>query len=536
MPKSFEIKINSILGGISPNIFQGRADQFHASLGIDPDLAIADGAGSIKTSGVLRPAAYSDFSGAGLSGNPMWMMVPASASSLYVYASDGDLLEYNSVPTAASEISRAPINADGNGSGAAFYNNYIYVGTSSSVTRIGPMDAAGPIFNSDWWSNEVAGPALGNPAYPSNRSVTLPNKPMHVHNDGMLYFATYDVASAVTSTRGRGLVHRISTFYDGAVEGGVNDGNTQYNVLDLPFGHMPTDIESWGTDLVISTIPAGSDTAFAHGKAKLFFWDTLSLNYYRVVELPDPICSALLNSNGNLYIFSGNMIGGVRVSVYAGGYSVKPLTIFEEGMPPPAGAVDALGNRVVWGAYNTYPENAATVYSLGYKDANLPLSLHNIIYTSGSLGGALPMVSALKYVQQASFARPRVVVGWKNDAPDYGLDALSASYGVAVWRSLQYQVGDSFRITEITIPLGVAVGASMTLIPSIYINDGDTVIALPTISTVLFTSSERRIVFNNLGIEGINNFFLELRWSGTALLPVVLPIIIRGETIENATR
>jgi len=225
----------------------------------------------------------------------------------------------------------------------------------------------------------------------------------------------------------------------------------------------------------------------------------------------------------------------VRVSQYVGGYKLKQLAFFEEGRAPLPGAVDGMGNRIVWGGWTTYPEGAVCVYALGYKDANLPLSLHNIINTNASRSDAEDMVGALKYMQHASFIDPRFVVAWSgSSATDFGIDRATSTANVAVWRSLYYSPGAPFRINKVVIPLGAAVAANMTLIPSIRVDDDGTTTSLTTINNTNYVSSERKIVYHP-AVYGINNFSLQLRWSGSAILPVTMPIIIEGELLEHAT-
>lgn len=356
---------------------------------------------------------------------------------------------------------------------------------------------------------------------------------MHVHNDGILYFGDYDSGSSNATYRGKGLIHYIKTEFS-TDEGRADSGST-YGALKLPFGYAPVAIASWGTDLAIAAIPIGSDSVLVQGKAKIFLWDTIvGNNYYRAIELPDPICSALLNANGNLFIWSGTMNNGVRVSVYTGGYSIKQVAFFEEGNPPSAAAVDALANRIVWGAYTTFPDNSVSVYSLGYKDANLPLALHNIVNTTATVP-ATGMVSALKYAQQASFITPRLVVGWRDGSANYGIDKLSNTYGTAFWRSLQYKIGQRFKITKIMLPLGTAVGAGMTLAVDIYVDDASSNTTLTTINSTNYPNSDRRVIITDQQVEGKNNFSLQLKWTGTSLLPVTLPITVEGEYLDDAT-
>lgn len=532
--EKFQIKIESILGGISPTLFQGRKDQFAASIGIDPDLPITDSASAIKTAGVLRSSFYNRFSSlANMTGVPLWLVsVPDVNSTLYAYCSDGKLIEYTEALTVTTE-NVIGIPVAGAGGGAAFYNNYLYCATTSSIARFGPLDVTQPVFNNDWWGNELGFAPLGNALYPLARGVRLPNQPMHVHNDGNLYVGDYDDGSATVAYRGKGLIHKIRTRFNTATEG-IENESSEYAKLSLPYGYMPTDIESFGTSLAILAIPVDSGSILTGGKAKLFIWDTLSLSYDRAVDLPDPIASALYNSNGTLYIWSGNFNFGVRVSVYAGGYSIKQVAFFEEGITPPAGAVDGMGNRVVWGAMTTYPESSSSVYALGYKNAGLPLALHNIAQaTATTISAADGMISALKYAQQASFRHPRLIIGWR-DASEFGLDKLSGNYRTSVWRSLTYYVGKPFKITKIILPLGEDVGATHTLIPTIG-TDETTSVDLVTINNTNYPSV-RRIIYEDQSVEGKNDFYLQLRWSGTGLLPVIFPIIIEGETIQDGTR
>jgi len=531
--KNFTIAIDSIIGGLTSLWADGNPDQFHSSIGIDPDIGISGTL--VKTSGALVPSHYADFSSTVLSSYVNWLVSSTKGGTTYAFAADGEFIEYSSALTSSSELLLStPVS--GAGDGMAYYNNYIYLKSGSDLSRYGPIDNA-PVMAHGIWTSSTLGSQvpLGNATYPTNYGVTLPNAPMHVHFD-RLYFGDFNTSASAT-TAGKGLIHYVQT-NSVTDEGDTNNGST-YNALDLPFGYGPTDIESWGNDLVIAAIPmarSGVDTTIIQGKAKLFFWDTLSEAPYRQVTLVDPVVTALLNHNGNLFVFSGTMNDGVRVSLYEGGNSLRELAFFEEGFSPPAGAVDGLGNRVVWGARTSYPENAACVYSIGYKNGKLPLALHNIINTDAVASSTAGMVSALRYAQHASFITPRFIVAWR-DASNFGIDKLdNTSANVAVWRSLIYNVGSPFAINKITIPLIDAVATNHTLIATIYVDDASTSTALTTINNTNFAASERRIVLYPRNVRGLNNFFLQLRWSGTAVLRVGLPIIIEGELLENDTR
>jgi len=118
----------------------------------------------------------------------------------------------------------------------------------------------------------------------------------------------------------------------------------------------------------------------------------------------------------------------------------------------------------------------------------------------------------------------------------HGLDKQNVLYNYApsVWWSQMYRVGIYFKITGIRMPLCQAVGLNMTLIPKIYTDDGNgTTYTLTTINNTNFPNSERYISYKLNNVVGRNNFWLELRWTGSALLSVGLPILIDFEVLEN---
>lgn len=530
---SFSIKIESALGGIAPTLFQGRKDQFMTSLGVDPDYPI-DISSGVKTSGAIVPTSYGKFSSSGMTAQSNWLVTCPQGDSLYSYLSDGNFLVYDS--TLSSEIVLGKPTS-GAGNGAAYYNNYVYTATPTDISRFGPLDAAGPAFANTFWTGTLGKTQMQNSSYPG----TYPNHPMHVHNDGSLYIGDYDSGSATAAYRGNGLIHQIKTQFGGGISGSADNGSV-YAALILPPGMMPVDIESFGTDLVIAAISAGNSGTFQQGKGYLFFWDTINRpgvvgGWYRAVPLPDPTVTALLNSNGKLHIFSGNNNAGVRVSTYTGDYTTDQIAFFEEGNPPPAGAVDAIGDRIIWGATTTYPSASASVYAYGYKNSKMPKALHNIIKTTSV--GTNPKITALKYTQLASFIVPRAVVGWTDNSGS-GLDKLSTAAGyTGTYRSLIYQMGQPFKVTSVTLPFSQAVAANMNVVATIYVDDGSSSQALLTVNNTNFTGVRRAKLEGptcNLPVIGADNFFLDLTWSGTSQLPVTYPIIISGDYLPDSTR
>lgn len=515
-----KLQIKSVMEGQSPTNYFGGAGTFNTSIGVDPDLPVGS---DIKTSGILVPSRYEKFSGTELTGFPNWIITNNKTNNSFVYTSAGLLHSFNSsiVMRTTDEASTAfPITITGGaGNGAVFYNNFVYLAEAADISQYGGMDQGASIVKTEnvWTGGKFGLSALTNTTYPTLQGVPIPNHAGHVHTDNSCYWG--DVVA------GQGVIHRMNT-KKGTIQGDTN-GTTipsAFNVLDLPFGYYPTDIESYGTDLVILAIQT-TDSTINQGKAAIFFWDpTNTDSFYRQVALPDPLGTALLNVNGILYCWSGNAANGVRLSQYIGGETIKEISYQEEGVPPLAGAVDALGSRLVWGTMTTYPEASASVVAYGSKNDLLPKGLHNVARSTSA--GATQNVNSLKYVQQASNVTPRLIVGW-GDASAKGLDKLSTTATFnSVWRSEVFNINQEFVLKKLIIPLAGAVDATTTVTVKIYMDDGSSSTTLTTIDNTSYPG-KRKILYKAVELAsalGENNFFIEIKWTGTTQMPVLLPI------------
>jgi len=508
-----QIIISSVIGGISPAQYLGSDRTYNSGIGIDPDMPITET--GVKTSAQIFPVTYSKFSGTEFTGAPLFLMTNPKDTNTYVYTSDGKIHGFDSA--LAMIAGSFPITVTGGaGNGAAYYNNYIYVAENTDITQYGPLNNS-PSETENVWTGSKLGSqtALTNTTYPSIRGIEMPNHPMHVHVDNVMYVGDF--------VAGQGLIHKVKTKKT-TDEGDTND-NSAYNVLDLPFGYYPTAIESYGTDLVVLAIQ-GTNATINQGSATLFFWDTLSDSFYRQVPISDPLGTALLNHNGVLYVWSGNAQDGIRVSRYIGGDSMQDVAYLEEGAPPFCGAVFGMGNRIYWGGYTTYPAASASVFAIGSKKSSLPYGIHNVVKTSS--GGASPNVTAIRVVQQSSNKVVKVITGW-SDNSNKGLDKQDSGATLAsVWRSEVYSRPYKFTIKRIILRFGKAVAANMSITPKIYVDDLSSNTTLTVINNTNYTGSERRIeLFPDVFCE--NNFLLEFTWGGTVTLPVLLPIIIEIE-------
>jgi hypothetical protein len=77
----------------------------------------------------------------------------------------------------------------------------------------------------------------------------------------------------------------------------------------------------------------------------------------------------------------------------------------------------------------------------------------------------------------------------------------------------------------------------MTIIPVLYFDNEDTNSVGTTINNTNYTNSEKLITLRpenfNGSVHGTGNFFLELQFSGSALVAVELPISIDIDIDEN---
>lgn len=520
MAKYKKILINSVLGGQSPSAYFGREDQFLASIGIDPALPVNSGVVD-RPGGAIIPTRYETFTGDAASvftGAPMWIETNPKNELVYSYLSSGKLMSYSN--TLASETSIGTPTS-GAGNGMKYYDNYIYLATPTNVSRYGPLNGSPSITNT-YWTGTLGKTALTNTTYPSVRSLTFPNHAMHVHV-GKLYFLDFK--------DGIGRVHFIQT-QTTTVEGDTDNGST-YDALRLPSGYYPFDIESYGSDLIIlcSQLIAGTPIV-KQGKAMAFFWDTFSTKPYKGVEIPDALGTALLTHNGVPYIWSGAVEKGVRLSRYVGGNQIETVAELSEGTPPPAGAVDAIGNRISWGGSGTKPYAGAGVYSLGYPSSQLPSKALNMI--AWIAAGSSPIVSSIKYALEGSV---QPLVGWRSGSAfdNFGINKVSTSTsfaGLSQWVSRIIQVGQPFAVVKVRFLFGFSVEANRVVVPSINVDDYSYNTDLDTINNTTFPNSERNGVIN-CNVVGKHNFVLNLSFTNTEILPILLPIEITIQIFED---
>ena len=303
LEQKFEIK--SILGGFSDNQYDGvNTDTYFNSVGIDPDFAITN---YNKTSGAIIPISYQKFSTSNLTGYAKWLLTNPKNENLYSYCSDGKVISYSNVLGSEALVGTP---TSGTGNGAAYYNNYLYFATPTDVACYGPLNGS-PTLTQNFWTGTLAKTALTNTTYPTLSTVQMPNHVMHAHGDNFLYFCDF--------ANGQGLIHKIRT--KKVTNEGDTDDQSAYGAFVLPFGFMPTAIESYDTDLIVTAIQTTSSSV-NQGRSAVFLINPIQATFYKgPIYLTDPLATAIIANNGSTYVFSGNASvgGGLRVTRYDGG-------------------------------------------------------------------------------------------------------------------------------------------------------------------------------------------------------------------------
>lgn len=366
------IQVDTIFDGFMPSALYGQKDEFQAAIGIDPDLPMTDDEDDVRTGGAIRPVNYPKFSGAVVNSHPIAILSTPKDNYIYAILSNGKIIRYNSDFSSETSIGQTSTSQ---ARGAWYYNNYIYITTGTDVSRYGPLDGTPALTNGVWTSATLGTlTALTDTSYPTTLlSVAYLNHFGVVHVDGASYFLDFK--------NGVGMVHKIQTSKVTS-EGDTNNGSA-YNILDLPANYLPISISPYGNDLVVSaSFTKNGD--ISQGKAALFFFNPSDSvpSFYRIVTLPDTICSALKYGNGSLKGLCGSTNGkGYRLFEYVGGETIQTLKYIEDGYPPLQGAIDSIANRLAWAADTEDPMVASGLYAYGSKSDLFPRGLHHIATT-----------------------------------------------------------------------------------------------------------------------------------------------------------
>lgn len=156
------------------------------------------------------------------------------------------------------------------------------------------------------------------------------------------------------------------------------------------------------------------------------------------------------------------------------------------------------------------------------------------------------VVSAVSRVSQ-DLGFPQFVFGGKvayEDAsePEYGLFAKTTGMGQAlsVWRSKVFTVGHRFQVKKITFNLVDGLAAGTSILPVLHVDDTQIRVGTP-IDTTNYEVGQRFFTLTDKSfpkgydyvIRGVDNFFLEFRFSGPTVATIALPIFIDIEVHDT---
>lgn len=533
--KDFTIRIDSILGGMSAFENFGQENQFQNSVGIDPDAVV----GSYGPSGYIIPSAISSVSS--FSNPTAWMETePKIGSNIFVYDIGGSV--YTTDGSTITGLTDLNDGGTSHGNGFAYYDNYIYAARDTTVARYGPLNGS-PSWTDDYWVSTLSKTALTNTTYPTIRSLNnhkLPNHVMLRHSDGALYFA--DVVG------NQGVLHKIQTTNTSGVEGDTDNGST-YNAIDFPFGMYVTAIASYGNILAVALYEGTSNPTSRPKRAKLSFWDTTNTNTYDLitsVEFPDTVITAMINSNGTLYVFSGEASSnrtGTRITRFVGGYSFEQVAYLDYAVPPIPGGVESALNKILFGS-NTGQQSSGAVYSIGSKLSPISTSIFNII--GGTSTQSMGEVGPIKFGLEGTFASKSLIMGaygsgnplshlWNQQNQSIGATSFISSKFI----SATFRIGGKFKIKKVKLDLTNDITAlnGFTVIPKLLFDNNRSSKTLVTISTTLY-STGNRFVIEPENATGNFDFNLQLDFGGSpgaesSLMGVALPITIEGEYLDD---
>ncbi len=117
---------------------------------------------------------------------------------------------------------------------------------------------------------------------------------------------------------------------------------------------------------------------------------------------------------------------------------------------------------------------------------------------------------------------------------EYALFKKSTEYTFAMWRSQLFTIGKGFNITAIKLQLTHSVTTGNEIVPVLVFDNGSRSKNGIKINPTNYPNGERLIIQSpdvyDYQVHGTKNFYLELRFTGSALIGVKLPIVIELET------
>lgn len=248
--------------------------------------------------------------------------------------------------------------------GGTSYPCFLYSWTDNTDWDIGIANGTSPDamgFDDDMMSTSAASPLAGSDLTDGQNV----EHPMVVGDDDVLYIGS----------------GRYLHGYDGQVG---NAGTFYSKVLTLPLGYIITSMQKYNNYLVIFA-HNNDTTALGYSEAKAFFWDYLSLDPTKIIDLKDNKCSESFLYQNTLGVFTAgrsrdNKFSGFSKLQLFNGNGFEPIAYFTEDIPI-KGGVEVAGDQLIW-------NSVGKIYSYG-NNLGLPKVLTWLTSGTTSSSGML---------------------------------------------------------------------------------------------------------------------------------------------------
>jgi len=166
--------------------------------------------------------------------------------------------------------------------------------------------------------------------------------------------------------------------------------------------------------------------------------------------------------------------------------------------------------------------NRYTFNQTVFQGVNNPVTSTSVITAIGKVQEGLPF--------------PKFVAGGKGGSggANYKLFSKASTYSLNVWRSQLYTIENPFSISSINLNFSTNLNQNHIITPILYLDNGGTMVTGTQIDATNYPNGENGITLTaasfGYNVHGNSNFILELKFTGTALIAVTLPITIELET------
>jgi hypothetical protein len=119
---------------------------------------------------------------------------------------------------------------------------------------------------------------------------------------------------------------------------------------------------------------------------------------------------------------------------------------------------------------------------------------------------------------------------------NYKLFSKASTYSNNYWRSQLFSIQGPFSVRSIVLSFSINLNQNHIITPVLYMDNGGTMVTGNAIDLSHYLDSPKSVTLTpanfSYNVHGDNNFYLQLNFTGTALIAITLPIVIEVETEE----